>query len=312
EDFCIVKNVSRHTLFLILQDLELCKKVQLRRYDSDEETLYLYVRTVWHERLTSCLITTIHDYLPLHPPRRGNGGRDFQMPSPPLHHCEPNMVCTYDGLNKTNQAFGDAFCPTDADDVRKLYRHGDLGSADVEWAPHGRPVIAGKGDWPTMVIEVASMPIAAGHLGAKGDWWFKASDHAVKIVLLVEVDYKLQALLLEHWEEDNEFMPDNAIRYRTVRRNTICLNIIQRGQDQVPFSLEGAPLLLEFEKLFGRVPVDPQDRDVRIELPNFLPLIKLLCACAIPPEFARGNVTPPIHPHYNHRRRVMGSWFTSN
>ncbi|KAL7803621.1 hypothetical protein V8C44DRAFT_343695 [Trichoderma aethiopicum] len=38
-------------------------------------------------------------------------------------------------------------------------------------------------------------------------WWFSASDHQVKIVLLSKFDHRLQQIIIERWEEDTQTRP---------------------------------------------------------------------------------------------------------
>ncbi|EHK51033.1 hypothetical protein TRIATDRAFT_181083, partial [Trichoderma atroviride IMI 206040] len=38
-------------------------------------------------------------------------------------------------------------------------------------------------------------------------WWFSASDHQVKIVLLAKFDHRLQQILIERWEEEAATRP---------------------------------------------------------------------------------------------------------
>ncbi|AEO58797.1 hypothetical protein MYCTH_2046242, partial [Thermothelomyces thermophilus ATCC 42464] len=56
-----------------------------------------------------------------------------------------------------------------------------------------------KGRWPTLVIE-------AGHSETLQElyndmrWWFRASNHDVKIVILAKFDHQQRHILLEKWE----------------------------------------------------------------------------------------------------------------
>ncbi|ETS03995.1 hypothetical protein M419DRAFT_55338, partial [Trichoderma reesei RUT C-30] len=38
-------------------------------------------------------------------------------------------------------------------------------------------------------------------------WWFTASDHQVKIVLLSKFDHQRQQIIIERWEEDSQTRP---------------------------------------------------------------------------------------------------------
>lgn len=62
-------------------------------------------------------------------------------------------------------------------------------------------------DWPTLVIE-AGMSQTLNGLRDKMRWWFRASNHAVKIVLLAKLEQHQQRVILEKWKE----VPTNPSR----------------------------------------------------------------------------------------------------
>jgi hypothetical protein len=64
---------------------------------------------------------------------------------------------------------------------------GSSGEADAS----GGPFVAGVGelqDWPTLVIEAGYSQTLNRRLRDQVAWWFRASAHQVKIVLLIKMD----------------------------------------------------------------------------------------------------------------------------
>ena len=72
----------------------------------------------------------------------------------------------------------------------------------------------GPDDWPTLVVE-AGHSESLNRLRDDMRWWFLASNHDVKIVILAKFDYRRRHILLERWEEQ-ECHPQGAMtRSRT-------------------------------------------------------------------------------------------------
>ncbi|KAK5651084.1 hypothetical protein OQA88_13704 [Cercophora sp. LCS_1] len=72
-----------------------------------------------------------------------------------------------------------------------------------------RPERVGAGDWPTLVIGSGhSETVPELHKDMR--WWFRASNHEVKIVILAKFDHQQHRILLEKWEEETS-SPQGAI-----------------------------------------------------------------------------------------------------
>ncbi|KAI0104836.1 hypothetical protein GGR51DRAFT_572495 [Nemania sp. FL0031] len=76
---------------------------------------------------------------------------------------------------------------------------GDGGEGDTGGGP--MPKRLPIASWPTLVIETGdSEPSSA--LRDDMRWWFSASKHRVKIVLLTKFDHQNQTIIIERWEEE--------------------------------------------------------------------------------------------------------------
>ncbi|KAK3384265.1 hypothetical protein B0T24DRAFT_77741 [Lasiosphaeria ovina] len=145
---------------------------------------------------------------------------------------------------------------------------GDGGEGDSTGGP--RPERVGAGNWPTLVIE-------AGHsetlpeLQKDMRWWFQASNHAVKIVLLAKFDDEEHHILLEKWEEEIS-SPQGAItrsRDAAISQQNGVLNPVNRQSititrdettNPVSYNVTRGALVLGFRLLFLRNP-GPQEGD---------------------------------------------------
>ncbi|PTB65720.1 hypothetical protein BBK36DRAFT_1094561, partial [Trichoderma citrinoviride] len=54
-------------------------------------------------------------------------------------------------------------------------------------------------------------------------WWFSASDHQVKIVLLAKFDHRLQQILIERWEEEAATRPGATTTSQPVLQQSITI-----------------------------------------------------------------------------------------
>jgi hypothetical protein len=153
---------------------------------------------------------------------------------------------------------------------------GDMGEADST----GRPRFTRRGhdSWPTLVIESG----VSDSLQALRDdmrWWFSASDHQVKIVILVKLDVTERHIILEKYrgiQSAAERPGATMTRAATARQLEPVLDqtihITQTTGDPMndtSYIVTGDALRLEFALLFLREPV-PEDRehDVTIEMPD--------------------------------------------
>ncbi|KAK3365909.1 hypothetical protein B0T24DRAFT_405706 [Lasiosphaeria ovina] len=145
---------------------------------------------------------------------------------------------------------------------------GDGGEGDSTGGP--RPERVGAGNWPTLVME-------SGHsetlpeLHKDMQWWFQASNHKVKIVILAKFDDQQHHILLEKWEEEISSPQGEITRSRAaaiLQQNGV-LNPVKRQSititrdettNPVSYNVTRGVLVLGFRLLFLRDP-GPQEGD---------------------------------------------------
>ena len=116
------------------------------------------------------------------------------------------------------------------------------------------------GDWPCFVIE-AGMSESMPRLHSDARWWIEHSAGAVNLVLLVWIWPAGKKVKMEKW------IPGPA---PTTRRSPqfaqnifpICTAEISIDQSQAPSIIQGAPLVLEFAKIFNRAAISPLEVDL--------------------------------------------------
>ena len=117
-----------------------------------------------------------------------------------LHeHLHIELNRTYDhklvrmGLERSWNSIGTA--------TRRAQGHpgGDGGESDSAGGP--LPARDGRGAWPTLVIEAGDSE-SLTRLRQDMRWWFEASNHQVKIVLLAKFNHHQREIQLEKWEEE--------------------------------------------------------------------------------------------------------------
>ncbi|KAI1355419.1 hypothetical protein F5Y01DRAFT_175006 [Xylaria sp. FL0043] len=144
---------------------------------------------------------------------------------------------------------------------------GDGGEGDSSGGPS--PLRDGPEAWPTLVIEAGD----SESLSALRDdmrWWFSASDHDVKIILLAKFDHRSQRIIIERWEEEapNRQGATNTRRVtrghalQPVLRQSIA---ITRDISTDSYHVTRGALVLSFRLLFLRDP-DPQEGDYIISI----------------------------------------------
>ncbi len=103
-------------------------------------------------------------------------------------------------------------------------------------------------------------------------WWFSASNHDVKIVLLTKLDHPNQGIIIERWEEEaqhrqgatNTRQITSGNTLRPVLQQTIA---ITRDASNGSFNVTSGALELSFRLLFLRDP-GPQEGDYSITVPE--------------------------------------------
>lgn len=144
------------------------------------------------------------------------------------------------------------------------------GESDSAGGP--KPERASAGSWPTLVVEAGySEPL--NELRRDMHWWFSASNHQVKIVLLVKFKRTNRKILIEKWEEEQLSRP-GATRTRrfaagiapgpTLRQS---ITISQNATNPASYHVTRGALVLSFKLLFLRDP-SPQEGDFIIDIPQ--------------------------------------------
>ncbi|KAK4143060.1 uncharacterized protein C8A04DRAFT_12682 [Dichotomopilus funicola] len=222
EDFLAITHVSPgHFTDIERERDRRRRKFRLRRYNSDSNTLFITIPTQAHEKLH----TGIYE-----------GYRDQLVRSGTESSWDTVASVTY----------------------RAKHNHpgGDGGEGDSTGGP--MPERGAKGAWPTLVVE-AGVSESLNQLHNDMRWWFAASDHDVKIVLLAKFDHARDTIILEKWEEEARGTRPGAAttRYLTavepVRRQAITITQ-DLTTDPISYPVTSGALVLGFRLLFLREP----------------------------------------------------------
>ncbi|KAJ5529140.1 hypothetical protein N7527_002533 [Penicillium freii] len=123
--------------------------------------------------------------------------------------------------------------------------------ADQAWQPLRLPRGRSK-DWPSVVLEVAFSE-SREKLQSDIRYWLRASGGDVKVVITLQIDQRSPNVTIENWgTQGNESV--NHL-HQTVQ-------ISRKGSK---ITTTGSPLVIEFEKLFLRPPVEPRERNIQID-----------------------------------------------
>ena len=145
--------------------------------------------------------------------------------------------------------------------------NGGSGEGDSAFVPQAR-FHNGK-SWPTFVLEAGDSQSLEG-LRNDMRWWFAASQHEVKIVLLAKLYPATREIRLEKYVKDVSHVRTGATHTRSTPqlqpRLTQVVTIAPReanpGQE-LQFTVFGAPLILDFQLLFLRAPnLEAGERDL--------------------------------------------------
>jgi hypothetical protein len=128
------------------------------------------------------------------------------------------------------------------------------------------PPDQGKVTGPTIVFE-SGFSESLSHLRFDAGWWLKQSGGEVKIVIIISIVRAESMLLIEQWG-----LTPLTGRGLTLRAASTYLNNNNNSPPQIPTKIQeiaidpntvtGAPLVLEFEKIFLR-PAVPPEGDIR-------------------------------------------------
>ena len=115
-------------------------------------------------------------------------------------------------------------------------------------------------DWPTIVFE-AGLSESLRHLRSDAKWWLVNSGGEVKIVIIISLKRGQSMLRIEKWEP----APAAGRRPSTRANANIPPPLIPTNTQEItiiPNTVTGAPLVLEFEKVFLR-PAVLLESDIR-------------------------------------------------
>ncbi|KAK3684921.1 hypothetical protein B0T22DRAFT_499988 [Podospora appendiculata] len=240
EDFLIVTNISPSQLTEIEREREKQRrKFRFRRHHSNSRILILTIQTYLHEALHLGLYRRYYAQL------------------------------VRNGIEEIWKEIGSATCRP-----QQGHPRGDGGEGDSTGGP--LPEREGIGKWPTLVIEAGDSE-TLGELHNDMRWWFRVSNHDVKIVLLAKFDRRQRHILLEKWEEEISTPPLGAITQsqatavlqqnnvlEPVKRQSITITR-DETTNPVSYNVTRGALVLGFQLLFLRDP-GPQEGDIVLSI----------------------------------------------
>lgn len=147
---------------------------------------------------------------------------------------------------------------------------GHSGEGDSTGGP--LPQVRDPTSWPTLVIEAGASE-SWFELHNDMCWWFVASDHKVKTVLLAKFDHRVQIITLKRWEEQQQ-SPAGATSTRASNRASlepVLQQTITISRDftsnQASYRVLSGALVLKFELLFLR-DAGPGQGDIVVGIPE--------------------------------------------
>lgn len=111
-------------------------------------------------------------------------------------------------------------------------------------------------DWPTIVFEVG-LSESLSQLRTDAEWWLVNSGGQVMIALVISLKPAFSVIHIEKWEFDFAQRPMTravASNARQPPQVPTCVQAIDIDHNTVT----GAPLILEFKKIFLRAPIPPE------------------------------------------------------
>ncbi|KAH8673302.1 hypothetical protein BX600DRAFT_203328 [Xylariales sp. PMI_506] len=146
---------------------------------------------------------------------------------------------------------------------------GDGGEGDSSGGPS--PLCDPADSWPTLVIEAGDSETLSA-LRDDMRWWFSASEHNVKIVLLTKFDHQNQRIIIERWEEESQNR-QGATNTRQVTSGNTLQPVLRQSiritkdttTNPASYHVTRDVLVLPFKHLFLRDP-GPQEGDCIISV----------------------------------------------
>jgi hypothetical protein len=203
------------------KERERCKRrFRFRHYDYRSRNLLITIPTFHHERLHSVLYTIYLGEVS----KRGLWKQWATLGSPTMRTAG----------NHSGRESGEGDSTGGPDPERTLSDH-----------------------WPTLVVE-AGFSQSLAQLQLVMRWWFRASDHQVKIVLLSKLNRLRDAIILQRWEEAPFPRPGatttrQAATLQPLLRQEITITR-DTSSDPPSFNVAKGALVLDFRLLFLRAP----------------------------------------------------------
>ena len=116
------------------------------------------------------------------------------------------------------------------------------------------------GDWPSLVIESGKSESLL-RLRVDARWWIQNSNGQVNIVIIIHVNPADKKIQIEKWISGSSAGTRVSPRLTQAVFPTRTAQI-SIDQSATPFITTGAPLVLEFDKVFCRQPVTPLEQDI--------------------------------------------------
>lgn len=116
------------------------------------------------------------------------------------------------------------------------------------------------GDWPSLVIESGKSESLL-RLRADARWWIQNSNGKVNIVIIIHVNPTGKTIQIEKWisESSAGTRVSPRLTQAVFPTRTVQISIDQSATLSIT---TGAPLVLEFDKVFCRQPVTPLEQDI--------------------------------------------------
>ncbi|KAF3770571.1 hypothetical protein M406DRAFT_247864 [Cryphonectria parasitica EP155] len=167
----------------------------------------------------------------------------------------------------------DSWVPIHSTTLRERgHPDGDGGEGDSAGGPHPARNIAGA--WPTLVIE-AGVTESMAQLRLDMQWWFRASDHQVKIVIIIKLNRDNNQIILEKYQETptSARLGATTTRASIVQTNGVLpepqqrINITRNVGTPPSYHVARGALILSFRLLFLRDP-GPDEGDIVLGVPE--------------------------------------------
>ncbi|KAL2813463.1 hypothetical protein BDW59DRAFT_167514 [Aspergillus cavernicola] len=121
---------------------------------------------------------------------------------------------------------------------------------DLAWQPSRLPR-GRSAKWPSAVLEVAYSETQA-KLRSDVRYWLRGPEGEVKTILTIRISRNEPKIIIERWESDGNSQGH--------REQQIVISKRRNGK----ITIAGAPLVLDFERLFLRAPTTPRERNIEI------------------------------------------------